>query len=122
MNKYLDLVHDILEGTQNGSLRWKQVDNEKNAQYIREPSNVIRQFETPFSFNGTPTTLVCVESRFYIDDYLFPHEDRRCELIVLAGKEVIEHLAPPFLPWFWLNNFADIIAAANNQGAVPNLA
>ncbi|WP_374581833.1 hypothetical protein [Pseudoduganella sp.] len=122
MNKYLDLVEDILERTYKGSLHWQQVANDKHAQQISEPWNVIRQFEATFPFNGEPATLLCVEKRVYIYEYLFPHEDRMCELLILSGGEIIKTVGAPFLPWYWLSKFGDIIAKVCEVPAVPKLA
>lgn len=122
MNRYLDFVDDILNGTYDGSLKWHQVPNEKHAKRIYEPWNVMRQFEAPFTFEGKPASLICVEKRMFIDDYLFPHEDRMCELMVISDDKVVKKIGPPFLPWFWLSKFADKIAKAINTPAVPKLA
>ncbi|WP_342117713.1 hypothetical protein [Pseudoduganella sp. OTU4001] len=122
MNKYLDFIEDILDGTYDGSLKWHPVPKEKHAKQINEPWNIMRQFEAPITFEGSPAKLICVEKRMYIDDYLFPHEDRMCELMVISNDEVVKKIGPPILPWYWLSKFADKIAEAIGTPAVHRLA
>lgn len=120
MKSSLELMDDIFVATHKGALAWHRVANEKHAQQIYEPWNVMRQFETAFTFNGNAATLICVEKRVYIYEYLFPHEDRMCELLILVDGEVVRKIGPPFLPWYWLSKFGDRIAKACNKPVQPS--
>lgn len=118
MNKYLGLVEDILNETYEHKLNWEQVPICANAALIQEPWNVIRQFQAPYSYNGLPATLICVEKRIYVDeDYFFPYSDYMCELLIVQNGRVVELIAPPKLPWFWLKKFIEVILECKARAA-----
>jgi hypothetical protein len=120
MNRYLKLASEVIDSTWKGKLDWHQVPNEIHAQLISEPWNVMRQFQTPYVFEGSPATLICVEKLKYLDEeYLFPYKDRMCELLILVDGKVVERITPPKLPWFWLSKFADAIVRAKDAARVP---
>ncbi len=123
MKKHWDLFNEISQLTRAGALNWREVDRLAHARQIAKPGRIIRQFETTFSFNGHPATLVCIEKRIYIDeDYLFPFEDITAECLILGNDEVMEKVAEPLVPWYWLKGLAASVANASKRLVIPQQA
>ncbi len=123
MKKYWDLFSQISQLTHAGVLNWHEVDCQAHARQISKSWRVLRQFEAPFNYHGRPTTLICVEKPIYLDeDYLFPYEDRTCELLILDNEELLEEVAEPSIRWYWLKGLGSAIADACNRAAIPQQA
>jgi hypothetical protein len=93
MNKYESLFRDILRGTRDRKVRWKQLRRTANTHLIFNPAGVFRQYEARLERGDEEYTLLFVEKKYEDPEHDFVYEKYAPELLVVDEGELIVTLS-----------------------------
>ena len=87
MNKYSKLFSEIVEKTQNDSIKWVQISKTENSNIIFDSKFVYRQFKTSIEINGEQYSILSVEKKFYDSDY--EYQQKSVEFLIISNEELV---------------------------------
>ena len=90
MNKYEKLFNEILDATEEGKLKWRQLNKREKSEVILNSNLVFRQFSSQLIKGDSEYTVLLVEKKYVDPDDDFPLDYKyTLELLVLEQGELI---------------------------------
>ena len=89
MNKYEILFKEILDGTRDGKLKWKQLNKRANSEVIFNPNLVFRQFSSQLTRGDSEFTVILVEKKYEDPAFDFYYEKYYVEFLILEKSEFV---------------------------------
>jgi hypothetical protein len=115
MNKYERLFNEILDGTRDGRLKWKQLNRRANADVIFNPNLVFRQFSAELKRDDSEFTVLFVEKKYEDPDFDFPLERYTPELLVLEEGELVTNITDSIVGRGEMRKLADLVETRSDK-------
>lgn len=115
MNKYEILFNEILEDTNNGKLKWKQVSKRANTDVIFNPNKVFRQFKSQLVRDNTEYVLLLVEKKYDDPEFDFAFERYDLELLILEQGELVTCMTESVIEKKYMMKLVDLVETKSDK-------
>lgn len=114
MNKYEKLFQEIYKMTKDGSITWKLISKDSNAQIVFNSNLVFRQFESKMVKNEDEYKILFVEKKAIEPDYDYL-EKYWPEVLILNDGELIASLGDSIIEKSELISLVELIESKSDK-------
>ena len=115
MNKYEILFKEILDGTRDGKLKWKQLNKRANSEVIFNPNLVFRQFSSQLTRGDSEFTVILVEKKYEDPAFDFYYEKYYVELLILEKSELVISITDSVIEKNDMNKLVDMVESKSDK-------